>query len=415
MFCPKCGKKIVDDAAFCEYCGAPVEVEIPEQGESRECEEARDREICKVNAGLEEGDALIEKPKKSWIIPVCVVVVTIMLVVIGGVVMTLVKNRPKETPAVEKVLPEEEKVVEANYPREILLDAGVESKVSELIHLLGNADCKLDGLDGEKKHEGYSVLYMSLYTDVPFVNGKIAERVDDGTYLWKIPEDVVVSYLKNTINHTEYFEDSQDLTLIDGMVYVAPHDPRSMWTVDMPKIDTVTAISENEMKVEGTVHYGDFEGRVEDVEFSIILKSNPESIWGGYTLTDIESWETIGETSNNQEVLEAAFGGYLIFLTDAINTGDYTNAECFMSKGSSLYEDQLNLVQNLRSQGITEELRDWDILDVEYLDETHAKILSDEVIDVTYGDGSVKTLYQNYYYTCEWSGTSWLFTSISES
>jgi len=36
MFCSKCGKKLLDDAVFCPYCGAKVGDAIPSQPEQPE-------------------------------------------------------------------------------------------------------------------------------------------------------------------------------------------------------------------------------------------------------------------------------------------------------------------------------------------------------------------------------------------
>lgn len=42
------------------------------------------------------------------------------------------------------------------------------------------------------------------------------------------------------------------------------------------------------------------------------------------------------------ETPEQAFENYLVFLVDAVNSGDYTGAEKVMVKDSPLYQDQKN-------------------------------------------------------------------------
>ena len=75
--------------------------------------------------------------------------------------------------------------------------------------------------------------------------------------------------------------------------------------------------------------------------------------------------------------------------------------------------EQEALVEKLHSENTTEELKTWSILDKEQIDDTHVRLISDEVILVTYGDGTSETLYQSFAYTCELTEDGWLFTSLS--
>lgn len=152
-------------------------------------------------------------------------------------------------------------------------------------------------------------------------------------------------------------------------------------------------------------------------------KDVPDSALNDYERANIqlilslENGETASsseaEVQDNGELPESAFGEYLVFLVNAVNSGDYTGAEKVMLKGSPLYQEQEALVEKLHSENTTEELKTWSILDKEQIDDTHVRLISDEVILVTYGDGTSETLYQSFAYTCELTEDGWLFTSLS--
>lgn len=600
MFCIKCGKEINDNDKFCQYCGSPIEREGEEH-----LDISKDMDMMEEEYG-EIHDEQVSKPKnrKKWVIPVCIAVGVAILTGTGVFAMNMLKKEPKKVvqtkPKMKTV--KEVKESEVTYQKEITLDVATMTDIVEFITLLGNTDCKMEGLNSEqgKKYDGFAFLYMSVYNDIPFLNGDPAEIQEDGPYAWKVPEQEVVNYLKNSIGSAEYVIEGSDLALVDGMVCIYGFDPGSMWTVDVPVIDKITAISENEIEVEGRIDYDEIGGEKVINDFSIVLTANPDSIWGGYTLKEIKKWEEVvkdeSETQNsvvsaedeqrlkdflfllgemdyrglidtdvkdlymnqkdifgskflffsmyhNLELLEdaynvvkygssyeireeqmdaylldsvgstdfygeyvlsasegfleigmsdppyigevcdikienitttansdiciqgsmnyddfekkkkfpvnyqltmrknsrsiwggytlesidkwekqniqeyeepeVAFGDYLNFLTDAVNSGDYTGAEKVMLRGSALYKEQEKLVKRLYGKNTKEELLTWNILDKEQIDDTHVRLISEEAIQVTYGDGTSKELYQSYAYTCELTEDGWLFTSLS--
>lgn len=153
------------------------------------------------------------------------------------------------------------------------------------------------------------------------------------------------------------------------------------------------------------------------------VKDVPDSALNDYEranvqlLLSLENGKTASsseaEVQNDGEEPESVLGEYLVFLVNAVNSGDYTGAEKVMLKGSPLYQEQEALVEKLHSENTTEELKTWSIADKEQIDDTHVRLISDEVILVTYGDGTSKTLYQSFAYTCELTEDGWLFTSLS--
>ena len=112
------------------------------------------------------------------------------------------------------------------------------------------------------------------------------------------------------------------------------------------------------------------------------------------------------------ETPEQAFENYLVFLVEAVNSGDYTGAEKVMVKDSPLYQDQKKLVEKLYADGTKEKLTKQGIKSQEDIDDTHVRLISDEEYEITYADGTVKTVPQSYAYVCELTEQGWLLTTL---
>ena len=191
--------------------------------------------------------------------PVCIATGIAVLGGVGGLAANMAKaetETPKKVVEEKKEEPrketakegqttelEAEKEPEVTYPKDITLDAEVQNKVIEFITLLGNVECKMGGLNSEREdaYEGFAFLYMSAHRSIPFLNGSPAEVLYEGSYTWKIPEQDVVEYLKNSIGKTEFLIDQDkeysNIVLEDNMVCLRGFDPGSMWTVDAPVIN----------------------------------------------------------------------------------------------------------------------------------------------------------------------------------
>ncbi|MDO4469377.1 MAG: YARHG domain-containing protein [Bacillota bacterium] len=298
MFCTKCGKEIDDSAKFCKYCGSPVEVDTEEPPETPP----------DIDTDIEASEEPVFQPKnrKKWVVPVCIAA---GIAILGGVGVLAANMAKAEKETSKKVVeekkeeqaaePAEEKEPEVTYPKDITLDAEVQNKVTEFITLLGNVDCKLGGLNSERgeAYEGFAFLYTSAHTSVPFLNGNPAEVLYEGGYTWKIPEKDVVEYLKNSIGKTEYLIDQDkeysNIVLEDNMVCLRGFDPNSMWTVETPVINKITAISDKDIEIQGSIVYDNIEGARTQNDISIVLTNNPKSMWGGYTLKSVNKWEEI--------------------------------------------------------------------------------------------------------------------------
>lgn len=101
------------------------------------------------------------------------------------------------------------------------------------------------------------------------------------------------------------------------------------------------------------------------------------------------------------ETPEQAFENYLVFLVDAVNNGDYTDAEKVMVKDSPLYQDQKKLVEKLYADGTKEKLTKQGIKSQEDIDDTHVRLISDEEYEITYAGVDWKSAYKEYIMTLD--------------
>ena len=307
MYCRKCGKEINDTSKFCPYCGCGIKAERISTSERTDTPKT--------------GKAVKNKGTRKWGIPVAL---GIGIVAIGTVTILGVKalTKPSEeiktdvvktqeeqsdkTPAKEaaKESDMEQSDEVSAYPGTIELDSQVKSRVSQFLWILGNADCKMCGGNvgqGLKTHEEtyitYSFLYMTLYKSVPFANGEAVEPQNVDNYTWHVSEDIVNSYLQNSLNSSDYLymQDSEyaPVKSENGIVYVMGFDPQSMWSVGEPVIDTAIALSENEIELKGTIPYT-YMNDSRNSSFDIVMTANPDSMWG-YTLKEIKNWSFEGE------------------------------------------------------------------------------------------------------------------------
>lgn len=301
MYCKKCGKEIADSAKFCRYCGTPIDFKEQDPVESQEdmanFEDVDDVKVVK------------HANRKKWIVSVCIAASVVVLAGTGVLAMNMSKVKKEDTKKAEQVKKEEDKKAESadkenanpeiTYPKDIALDTDTMNSITDFITLLGNTDCKMDGLNSEQGEAycGYAFLYMSVYKSVPFLNGSPVEIQKGGSYAYKIPETDVVNYLKNSIGKTEYLIDTDkeysNIVLDEDMVCLRGFDPNSMWTVDPPVISKITAISKNEIEVQGSIAYNNIESGQIKNDIVIVLTANPDSIWGGYTLKSVNKWEEV--------------------------------------------------------------------------------------------------------------------------
>lgn len=97
----------------------------------------------------------------------------------------------------------------------------------------------------------------------------------------------------------------------DGVFSLVGRDTGDQWQ-DPPVITEITPVSEREIRVSGTIRGGIWQDYSETSAFTLRMTANPDSIWGGYTLSSIERWDVIERTEATDENLD-----YLIPYSDS--------------------------------------------------------------------------------------------------
>ncbi len=294
------------------------------------------------------------------------------------------------------------------------ISAEDKQKLTDFLFLLGEIDYRdytdvRDLYMNQKDIFGCSFLFYSMYHNLELLEDTY--NVVDYDDYWEMREEQVDAYLLDSVGSSEFVGENV-ISASEGFLCFAKGDPPYVRQVRDVNIENITSSSNSSICIQGSMNYEDLEKETKfPVSYQITMRKNTRSIWGGYTLESIDKWEK--QNIQEYEEPEVAFGDYLNFLTDAVNSGDYTGAEKVMLRGSALYKEQEKLVKRLYGKNTKEELLTWNILDKEQIDETHVRLISEEAIQVTYGDGTSKELYQSYAYTCELTEDGWLFTSLS--
>lgn len=352
MFCRKCGKEIKEGVKFCPYCGAEttkikteprqektIKMKEKKGGEKEESKE--DTQFCGENCEK------IEKKKniRRWIMPAVAAAGVIVLAGAFAMYKTgtnsngtakIIHKKGEEKKSLEKTQKkktDQEKAEKMSgekaetYPKDITLDNEVQGKIIDLLNLLCILDASGSGdhFSGDREINNefaVSFLIRSVYHQVPFVDGHPAELEEIS---WVIPEESVKSYLKNSLDIEEVSDEL--ITVSDGMYKIQATTPTSCYTTDTPQIEKVVQISKEDIQVSGTINYTSNldNSRAYTVAFEVTLTANTESMWGGYTLKQINRWEN--KKWEEKEELEQLVK--LLALIDFKNAKDITT----LSKG----------------------------------------------------------------------------------
>ena len=515
MFCTKCGKEIDDSAKFCKYCGSPVEVDTEEPLETPP--------DMDTDIEVSEEPVFQLRNRKKWVVPVCIAAGIAILGGVGVLAANMAKaekETPKKVVEEKKEEPKKETAKE-EQPAEPVKEVVEEKPVFQEHAFTPDAETEA-GLNqfvtalawGDLFEPGQITAYDDAILCRKFLHFSTRKDYEERRILDKYGLESVGRLLMSEADVTDFLQNSLDkcdlsnMTYENGQIVACDGDTGSRWVEDVV-LNNMTQISETDIRFEGVAYYKSEGQDAGTGTFTITMTQNPNSVWGGYTLKNIDSWVRASKNSseyalwdsdekyfteedlkhfctydlylarneiyarhgyifdspdlqeyfggktwynpttkdvpdsalneyeranvqlilslengkivsssntkalNTDEQPESAFGEYLVFLVNAVNSGDYTGADEVMLKGSSLYQEQEALVKKLHSENTTEKLKTWDVVDKEQIDDTHVRLISDEVIEVTYGDGTSKTLYQSYAYTCELTESGWLFTSLS--
>lgn len=270
MFCTKCEKEIDDNVKFCKYCSSPDEEDTEALPDMDTAEDA------------EVSDEPVLKPKnrKRWVVPVCIAA---GIAVLGGRGV-LAANMAKA-----------EKETEVVYPKDIILEAEVQNKVTELLDLLSKVDASGSGhnfaIDRTIDSNFASIFLLeSMWFDVPFIDGQPVEG-------WSMPEDTVRKYLNTSIGVSDCT--SEGISISEGVLLVEPVQVTGVYGNDTPQITKVTQLSDTDIQVSGSVNYiPEFEmDQPYTADFDVTLTVNPDSMWGGYALKSIDKWEEASKPS----------------------------------------------------------------------------------------------------------------------
>lgn len=294
MYCKKCGKEIKDGSNFCTYCGADLT-------SSKETNEKR--------PGIEENKTTVAK--KKWGVPlvigICVAVVGVAAVV-GGIALKKHQSsqvaQKSEVEVKEKPESKEEEIEKVENPTEFPKEITLNNEEMQGIVNLLKIVCNIDGADtgnnlGTNKEMDNDFasrfLVWSLWNEVPFANGKAVEVSQNG---WNVPEEIVKTYLQNSINITEISSNNL-IHISEGLVQVEGMTPTAAYYEDSLSIDQVMQISDSELRLQGEIHFAsEFPNSTPYVvKFEVMAKKNSDSIWGGYTLKSIDMWKRLSRIS----------------------------------------------------------------------------------------------------------------------
>ncbi len=318
MYCRKCSKEIKDDSKFCPYCGNEILMDqssLPAPGKP----ELNSDTGTHTTAGGKEPPTEKKKVagRPGWLIPLAVVS---SVAVIGTAVYMGVRVMQEPAEATKQVSvdarkQEEESVdsvetvetVESaepkqpEYPVDITLNQEEMKGIGDLLYLMGSIDITEERQGGIFSHNNAinediarKLVVHTLALSSSLVNGGSLVNGDAeyGTgSRWIVPKEILDQYLQNSINYQEYKLGEWD-ELSDGNVHIADTAPISVVYNETPQITRVQQISDEEIEVFGIDEYkaDSIVTELYTEEFDVIMKKNPDSIWGGYTLTEIKSW-----------------------------------------------------------------------------------------------------------------------------
>lgn len=374
MYCRKCGKKIEENSKFCPYCGYELKVGLREVYDT-----------TKQNMQQQKVDN--NASPKKLVIPVAImlgIVVVATVVFLGAKAM----RKPEESLKAEIVegdMEDEKEIVEeesADYPQEITLkeeNSDIDSNgnieevnievLSRLLYILGNVDYKgnfgrIMTLSQEKLADDF--LYYTLTYAEDIMRGNVTPAEEN----WVLSKGEIAEYLQNSLGSSErggafVISDSGDY------ITIGRGNPPYVQMIENVAVTDVERISDTEIKVLGEMIYRqDDIGTEEQIKCQLTMVKNPESVWSGYTIKSIDSWDE--DISGYAKTPEEALKAY----TEQV-------IECRAEK-------------------------------IENIDATHTRVISNEKISVNYGDGTEKVISQRYGYICELTGDGWLLTSIEK-
>lgn len=318
MYCKKCGKEIADSAKFCRYCGTPIDFKEQDPVESQEdmanFEDVDDVKVVK------------HANRKKWVVPVCIAAGVAVLAGTGILAMNMSKVKKEDTKKAEQVKKEEDKKAEsAEIEKEEATqkeetkteekqepvfqehafepDAETEAGLNQFVLALAYVDfrscAKITAYDDAEVCKKF--LHYAVRTDgqAKRIFNKYSMEPE---FKVLMPESSVTDFLQNSLG-------KYDLSTLryEGDQIVACEGEIGSSGVDDVVFSKKTQISETDIRLEGEAHYKSEGQDVGTGTFTITMTQNPESVWGGYTLKSIDSWNKAlyGKAAENYVLLDS--------------------------------------------------------------------------------------------------------------
>lgn len=345
VFCENCGQRVEVNSSFCTYCGTSLgtsgvseEAFVQPEGEEPYYHSQSEGENRWNGAST---DRIIRKKKSSkvWIV---ILISLVVLALVGGgtaFVIVTVMNRmgnatseqqeedweediesnegAGEDEALDEMVTEETEAVatEEFVAGIITLDSTVEAEIEELMYWYAFSNTNYNGGQFVATEPDLSSGFVVATLNH---SALVKERLSGVSYInesyWVIEQEDLNDYLYNSIN-IEEVELTYRLTGAEAEELVGDAYTESLvvfgmgdmnyYTVYSNEMTEVTAISEERIRITGVFEDGSNEGLEEydskyRTEYEIIFRENPDSVWGGYTLETVVSWETevVYEPSN---------------------------------------------------------------------------------------------------------------------
>lgn len=314
MFCGNCGKEIEDNARFCPYCGYHLVMEQEKISDIIKQEETLIKEDKNIN-------------RKKWIIIIAVIIGIIIIigtVVFGGVMALQKTNKKSEKNEEQKIAEMKEKVEEIEETEEteesetlqteediqdeeaewvdtvISLDPSVNDQLELFVERLAWADHFAyswedgkDIMEFDNSNLCHSFLLYSLYFDGSN-NNKVLSKypyvLPTSFPRYTIAEETAKKYLQDSLGR---YDNSR--LVIEGANVVLDFGDVGSSGVESVDITSAKQTAENEILIEGEIAFHEEWLISRIVAFSITMIENPESIWGGYMLKSIDSWNEAGD------------------------------------------------------------------------------------------------------------------------
>ena len=181
---------------------------------------------------------------------------------------------------------------EPEYPVDITLNEDEMKGITDLLYMVSKVDAqKENGQFSQSTDIDEYVVSMFVIESgnwqVPFVNGEAVDSAGDSFF----PVEILDQYIRNSLGCEEYSLSEKVVIYSDDEVRIRLADGGAKYGTTTPQITKVKQVSADEIEVWGTDEYLEekmFEPYT--AAFDVIMKKNPDSMWGGYTLTEIKSW-----------------------------------------------------------------------------------------------------------------------------